>query len=111
MADDLGAGDTASCGHPNPIWFTDSRLWNEVMGGDPDREVGGILCPSCFADRADQHFDVTPWRITRWRLVPDMRRTRHPETAEGLHVDQSPAVFPPVALTGIEIMLRENDRG
>lgn len=30
----LGKGDIASCGHPNPVWFTDSRLWNEVMGYD-----------------------------------------------------------------------------
>lgn len=69
-----GSGDPAICGHPNPVWFCDSRLWNEVMGGDPDREATGILCPSCFADAADAHFDGGEWRITGWKLVPEFRR-------------------------------------
>ena len=75
-ADDvrLGSGDPASCGHPNPVWYADSQLWNEVIGGDRDEEAGGILCPSCFADRADAHFKGTRWRILGWRLVPDWGR-------------------------------------
>jgi hypothetical protein len=71
---DRGRGDRASCGHPNPIWWTDHRLWNEVMGGDPDTHAGGVLCPSCFAARADEHFENTTWRITGWRLVAEMKR-------------------------------------
>lgn len=71
---ECGQGEATDCGHPSPVWFTDSRLWNEVMSGDPDRSAEGVLCPSCFADRADKHFDGTPWMVTGWRLVPDVRR-------------------------------------
>jgi hypothetical protein len=72
----LGSGDPASCGHPNPVWYTDSHLWNEVMTGTRDGESPAILCPSCFADRADQHFAETPgnWRIIDWRMIPDWSR-------------------------------------
>lgn len=67
--------DTCSaCGWPNPVWYADSRLWNEVMGGDPDREAAGYLCPTCFTERADHHFANTPWEVTGWRLIPDLRR-------------------------------------
>lgn len=67
-------GDQTSCGHPNPVWFTESRLWNEVMGGDQDEEATGIVCPFCFAVRADEHFDGSRWRILGWRLVPEWGR-------------------------------------
>lgn len=77
MSDTLGSGDTASCGHPNPVWFADSQLWNEVMnGGDRDEEATGVICPSCFADRADAYFKGSRWRITGWRLVPEWGRPR-----------------------------------
>ena len=42
------------CGRPNPIWFAPDRLWNHVVGGDPGREAQGVLCPSCFAAKADE---------------------------------------------------------
>lgn len=71
-----GSGDPASCGHPNPVWYADCHLWNEVMTGSRDGESPAILCPSCFADRADRHFAETPgnWRIIGWRMVPDWSR-------------------------------------
>ena len=68
-------GDTASCGHPNPVWYVDSPFWNDVVGGDPNREAGGVLCPSCFAQKADERFsEKGEWKIVAWRLVPDVRR-------------------------------------
>jgi hypothetical protein len=77
------SGDPASCGHPNPVWFTDSRLWNEVMnGGDQDAEAGGIICPLCFIDRAEDYFDGSRWTIKSWRLVPELARPRVMDTAE-----------------------------
>jgi hypothetical protein len=36
------------CGNPNPVWRAPHRVWNAVVGGDPDREAGGVLCPTCF---------------------------------------------------------------
>lgn len=72
-----GRGDKTSCGHPNPCWSADSQLWNEVMnGGDRDLEASGILCPSCFADRAHAYFEGSRWRILHWRLIPDWGRPR-----------------------------------
>jgi hypothetical protein len=64
-------GDRASCGHPNPVWYTDNRLWNEVMGGDPYAEAGGIVCWACFVLRADERFADRPMQVVAWRLVPD----------------------------------------
>lgn len=74
-AEGFGSGDAASCGHTNPLWFTDSRLWNEVMnGGDADTEAGGVICPLCFIDRTDAYFEGSRWRINGWRLVPEWSR-------------------------------------
>lgn len=69
-------GDPADCGHPNPVWWVDSRLWNEVMGGDRDAEASGVVCPTCFARFADEYFANTVWRVTGWRLVPEFARRR-----------------------------------
>lgn len=74
MSTGLGSGDAASCGHPNPVWSADSQLWNEVMCGDRDEEAAGVLCPACFADRADTYFADKRWRITGWRFIPEWSR-------------------------------------
>jgi hypothetical protein len=62
------------CGCRNPIWYADSQLWNEVMGGDRDEEVAGIVCPTCFADLAKERFLGSKWKITGWRMLPDWGR-------------------------------------
>lgn len=72
MADDVERCD--SCDGLNFAWYADSRLWNEVIGGDPDREAAGLLCPACFAERADLHFAGSEWQVAGWRLIPDVRR-------------------------------------
>ena len=36
------------CGARNPVWWAAHSYWNLAVGGDPSREAGGILCPSCF---------------------------------------------------------------
>lgn len=61
-------GDEPACGHSNPVWSTDSRLWNEVVGGDQDEEATGVLCLACFMERADEHFDGSRWRILGWHI-------------------------------------------
>ena len=33
-----------NCGRPNPSWFADNAVWNEVVGDE-----SGVLCPTCFA--------------------------------------------------------------
>jgi hypothetical protein len=78
-------GNPASCGHPNPTWWTDSRLWNEVMTGDPNGESPAILCPICFAELADNHFAATPgnWKVVGWLLVPEMSRAPRGDTDAG----------------------------
>jgi hypothetical protein len=48
-----GDSKCQQCYGPNPIWFCESRIWNQVVGGDPDQEAGGILCPSCFMVKAE----------------------------------------------------------
>lgn len=74
VSTDFAVDTCANCGGPNPVWSADSRLWNEVMTGDPDREAAGYLCPPCFMATADHFFESTPWRVTGWRLIPDLRR-------------------------------------
>jgi hypothetical protein len=36
------------CGKENITWYADNDLWNKVMPDD-----GGILCPQCFAKKAE----------------------------------------------------------
>lgn len=64
----------SDCGtEDNPVWFTDSVFWNDVMGerlvhnqrmGD---EGGKILCINCFTLRAEKKYKVA------WRLLPEWR--------------------------------------
>lgn len=51
QAADDGRGEELpcqECGARNPLWWTSSGTWNLAVGGDPVREAGGILCPTCF---------------------------------------------------------------
>jgi hypothetical protein len=56
-----GNGPCQDCGGRNVVWFTDSPIWNQVMGGEE-----GLLCPTCFIVRAHRA-GMAPI----WRLVPD----------------------------------------
>jgi len=52
----LSDGDSRcqDCGGPNPLWTADNDLWNRVLTGDPHTPLDGvILCPTCFALKAD----------------------------------------------------------
>lgn len=54
------------CGRPYVPWFTDSALWNLVIGGpDTECDPGGYLCSLCFTMRAESVFPFV------WRLVPE----------------------------------------
>jgi hypothetical protein len=80
MCDDLlpehlrGDSPCRDCGtNDNICWFTDSPLWNEVMGGPGTMDdPGGIICIPCFIERVDKA-GLEP---TGWRLVPEWRWTR-----------------------------------
>lgn len=57
---DDGDSRCKECGRPNVVWFADNTIWNAVMG-----DGHGVLCPTCFALRADQHLPSRPiWRLT-----------------------------------------------
>lgn len=61
-----GDGPCQDCGSDNVIWFTDSALWNLVMGGPTSTDdPGGIVCIPCFVTRASAA-GVGPI----WKLVP-----------------------------------------
>lgn len=53
------------CGGANVVWFVDNATWNRVMPND------GIVCPTCFARRADELGED----VTRWELRADTRDT------------------------------------
>lgn len=38
-----------TCNKANVSWYADNDLWNKVMPDD-----GGILCPQCFSNKAEQ---------------------------------------------------------
>ena len=48
-----------ACGRRNVVWHAESPLWNRVNGSE-----NGILCPTCFAQRADeQGVGVGSWKL------------------------------------------------
>lgn len=49
----------------NPVWFTDSTLWDNVM----KEEVGKILCITCFINRTNERYSG----IVSWRLLPHFK--------------------------------------
>lgn len=87
------------CGGKNVPWSAPSPLWNQVMrGGDINGEWqhDEIICPTCFADLAEQAGVAELWRFYAERVkVPlqtvtptgrvwdaDAWLWRDPETAE-----------------------------
>lgn len=73
------------CDREYGIWWADHAVWNEAVGGDPHREAGGLLCPSCFIARA-----TAAGIASRWKVVPD--ESVDPIECEvcGAHVDDVP---------------------
>jgi len=59
---DIPCGDCETTN--NPVWYTDSALWNDVMGGHASEEASGILCPQCFMRRAENKYLITGWHIS-----------------------------------------------
>lgn len=98
-----GDGPCDDCGTvDNPVWFTDSVFWNEVVRFTG--HAGGILCINCFVILANR----AGFRPTGWRLAPDW----HWETiaehairyARGLDLSGREWVgqpTPPLDLTGV----------
>jgi hypothetical protein len=59
--------DCRRCLGPNITWSAPSPLWNAVMRGgsiNGDDEFGGIVCPTCFGDLAEQRGIARTWRLT-----------------------------------------------
>lgn len=54
------------CDRTYGVWWADHHVWNEAVGGDPQREAGGLLCPSCFIDAA-----TSAGISVLWKIVPD----------------------------------------
>lgn len=73
-----GDGPCQGCGTPdNIVWFTESPVWNFVMGGPTaSSDPGGLLCIPCFVKRAD----AAGLEPTGWRLLPEWRWTTRPAT-------------------------------
>ncbi len=46
------------CGRPNIVWFAPNELWNKIVGSSD-----GILCPTCFAKRAEKITGKIVWRF------------------------------------------------
>lgn len=70
ITDELrGDGPCRDCGTEDNIrWFTDSVLWNQVLGGPGTvGDPGGILCIPCFVSRTDE---AGYWPRV-WRLLPE----------------------------------------
>lgn len=58
-----GDGPCSDCGTTeNPIWFTDSVLWNEVIRQGDYTEP--TLCVNCFVVRTDEAGFACAWRLT-----------------------------------------------
>lgn len=68
-----GDGPCWDCGTPDNIrWWTDSALWNRVMGGPDARDdPGGIVCVSCFVARVA----AAGLAVPAWRLMPEAVNT------------------------------------
>lgn len=47
-----------ACGRENPVWFAPSPVWNRVVGSRY-----GVLCPTCFLQRARMVLDDPVFRI------------------------------------------------
>jgi hypothetical protein len=63
----IGDGPCQDCGDDNVIWFTESPLWNLVMGGpEATDDPGGIVCVPDFVRRAD----AAGVHSAAWKLVP-----------------------------------------
>lgn len=85
LTDELrGDGPCRDCGTEDNIrWFTDSTLWNTVIGGPgATGDPGGILCIPCFVSRTDE----AGYWPRAWRLLPEWhwetRQERNTRIAE-----------------------------
>lgn len=76
-ADNAGAvvdfGDECTrcmdCQQPYAVWFADNDVWNLVMGGPGCKgDPGGMLCPRCFALRAETVYALPIWHLRLERV-------------------------------------------
>lgn len=68
-------------GYPGPVpqtyWFAQSYLWNLVMGGPSmTDDPGGVLCPSCFTQAADDAGKPIGWVAAEVGEVERLERRR-----------------------------------
>lgn len=54
------------CRRDYPVWFVDSKYWNEVMRNEDGSDKYSFLCIDCFAVVFEEKNDVI-----RWELVPN----------------------------------------
>lgn len=66
----------ASCGRPvssaiHTYWIAPDELWEQING-----QSGGVLCPRCFARRAEKSGIAIAWLGLRMEDVDDIHRNR-----------------------------------
>lgn len=61
------------CNRNNPVWFAPNELWNLVIGGpSATADPGGICCPICFIERAENcGIRPTAWKLDREIVTQD----------------------------------------
>lgn len=58
-------GTCDDCQQPYAVWFASNEVWNFVMSGGATTkpEWGGMLCPRCFALRAEGVYQRPIWHV------------------------------------------------
>lgn len=75
-ADDHPEHRCGKCGGRNIVWFAPSGLWNAVVRQPDGSDQWPVLCPICFAERADI--------VSAWRLAPEILAHQTPVIGERL---------------------------
>jgi len=59
-----GVCDRCDENYPTP-WFAPNFLWNIVVGGPGYRgDPGGMLCPNCFIEKAEERGVRAIWKVS-----------------------------------------------
>lgn len=72
------------CQQPYATWYAGNAVWNLVMGGPEQADdPGGMLCPRCFALRAEKVYEIPIWHLRLDRVNRELVPPERPEP-EGL---------------------------
>lgn len=83
-SDDHPEHRCGKCGGRNIVWFADSKLWNATFRrADGSDEYGGIVCPICFANAAEERGHARDV----WKLMQEVELTALREENERLKAE------------------------